>query len=124
MNSSTGITIDDTAHRIVGQFECEQLHLFELIDELRPGAEEQPRRNPHNRAQLLREGRRSMERLNQLVVRLRSLQQEAEPELQYRLGAALFAAEISVDTAGVAVDQLCQAPINWRPELPPVPWTH
>ncbi len=124
MISSTGITIDDTANRIVGHFECEQLHLYELIDELRPGAENEPRWSTLNRAVLLREARRSMQRLGEMVVRLRSLRQAAEPELQYRLDAALFAAEISVDTAGAAVDQLCQFPINWRPELPPVPWTH
>ncbi len=124
MNSSTSITIDDTAHRIVGHFGCEQLHLFELIDELRPGAEEKPRWSPLNRAVLLREAKRSMQRLDELVVRLRSLQQAAEPELRHRLDATLFAAEISVDTAGVAVDQLCQLPINWRPGLPPVPCTH
>jgi len=124
MNASSSINIDSTAERLVRQFDFERHHLMELIDELRPGAEDVPRWSPVNRSVLMTEARRSLTKLDELVLRLRTLQQAAEPGLRERLDATLFAAEISVDTAGAAVEQLREARIDWRPEVPPAPWTH
>ncbi len=124
MNHSTSVALEDTANRIVGQLKGELSRLFELTEELCPGAEEQPRWSAHNRTLLLREAGRSVEHLNKLVAGLRSLQMEAEPELQQRLDAALLAAELLVDTAAGALHHLGQFPVIWRPTGPKVPWSH